>query len=86
MLSSWQKKFFDPPEAPPTEGFSNPTRDMEDRTASNVNHPDPKGPAEEVHSVATDTVPNEEAQDGVTQAEAITLTWTKTSLGAVYTL
>ncbi|PLB43455.1 putative MFS siderophore transporter MirB-like protein [Aspergillus steynii IBT 23096] len=86
MLSSWQKKFFDPPEAPPTEGYSSPTRDMEDRTAVNVNHPDPKGPAEEVHSVATDTLPNEAAQDGVTQAEAITLTWTKTSLGAVYTL
>lgn len=30
--------------------------------------------------------PNEEAQHGVTTAEAITLSWTKTSLGTAYIL
>lgn len=34
----------------------------------------------------THETPNEAAQDGVTAAEAITLTWTKSSLAAAYIL
>jgi hypothetical protein len=35
---------------------------------------------------ASEDVPNEDAQDGVTQAEAITLSWTKSSMIATYAL
>jgi hypothetical protein len=35
---------------------------------------------------ASEDFPNEEAQAGVTQAEAITLTWTKSSMIATYVL
>lgn len=45
-----------------------------------------KVPVSAVREAETATVPNEEAQRGVQQAEAITLTWTKKSLGAAYTL
>lgn len=84
MLSKGQKKFFETPDTPHTENCSSPIRDAQDMTADNMIHP--KGPAEEVHSVATDNLPNEKAQDGVTQAEAITLTWTRSSLAAAYIL
>ena len=35
---------------------------------------------------ASEEVPNEDAQAGVTQAEAITLSWTKSSMIATYAL
>jgi hypothetical protein len=45
-----------------------------------------KVPESAVREAENAAVPNEEAQRGVQQAEAITLTWTKKSLGAAYTL
>lgn len=35
---------------------------------------------------SSEEVPNEAAQDGVTEAEAITLTWNKWSMAATYFL
>jgi hypothetical protein len=45
-----------------------------------------KVPESVVREAENAAVPNEEAQRGVQGAEAITLTWTKKSLGAAYTL
>ncbi|EAW17198.1 putative MFS siderophore iron transporter [Aspergillus fischeri NRRL 181] len=85
MLSSWQKKFFQSPEHPPAEGIA-PPRDDGVPNPETVTYPDTKHPSEIVNHDAREMLPNEEAQDGVTQAEAITLTWSKTSLGAAYFL
>ncbi|KAF7167619.1 hypothetical protein CNMCM6106_003098 [Aspergillus hiratsukae] len=85
MLSSWQKKFFQSPENPPAEGIA-PPRDDGAPNLETVTYPDTKHPAEVVNHDASELLPNQEAQDGVTQAEAITLTWSKTSLGAAYFL
>ncbi|KAH1600288.1 hypothetical protein KXW27_003679 [Aspergillus fumigatus] len=85
MLSSWQKKFFQTPEHPPAEGIA-PPRDDGVPNAEPVTYPDTKYPSDVVNHDAGEMLPNEEAQDGVTQAEAITLTWSKTSLGAAYFL
>jgi hypothetical protein len=85
MLSSWQKKFFQSPENSPSEGIA-PPRDDGVPNPETVTYPDTKYPSEVVNHDAGEMLPNEEAQDGVTQAEAITLTWSKTSLGAAYCL
>ena len=45
-----------------------------------------KVPQAAVREAENAAAPNEEAQRGVQQAEAITLTWTKKSLGAAYAL
>lgn len=37
-------------------------------------------------SSGSDQMPSEDVQDGVRQVEALTLVWTKTSLGAAYIL
>ncbi|RHZ62595.1 hypothetical protein CDV55_100758 [Aspergillus turcosus] len=85
MLSSWQKKFFQSPEDTPAEGIAPPTDDGVPNQDT-VTYPDAKHPAEVVNRDASEALPNEEAQDGVVQAEAITLTWSKTSLGVAYFL
>jgi hypothetical protein len=85
MLSSWQKKFFQSPDDSPAEGIASPSDDGVPNPQT-VAYPDTKNPSEVVSHDAREMLPNEEAQDGVTQAEAITLTWSKTSLGAAYCL
>lgn len=55
-------------------------------TAEKVSDPHSGIPKEAVEQAVHEDRPNQEAQHGVTQAEAITLTWTKTSLGAAYIL
>lgn len=55
-------------------------------TAETITKAESKLPAEVVDQAVNQQVPDEAAQSGVTQAEAITLSWTKTSLGAAYVL
>ena len=55
-------------------------------TPETVNELNPKVPAEVVEEAEHQDVPVETAQDGVRGAEAITLTWTKASLGVAYIL
>jgi len=52
-----------------------------------ASHEYPKVPQDMVDDrIPSEELPNEEAQAGVTQAEAITLTWTKSSMFATYAL
>ncbi|KAB8074307.1 major facilitator superfamily domain-containing protein [Aspergillus leporis] len=81
MLSEWQKKFFKSGDGPSPEGNQNQTWDHENLTESGS-----KGPNEVINQEPREELPDKTAQDGVIQAEAITLTWTKTSLGLAYTL
>ena len=56
-------------------------------TAENVTQLGLKAQPEVISEPSADEeLPDETAQDGVRQAEAITLSWTKTSLGAAYIL
>ena len=82
MLSSWQKKFLEKSDGP-TEANPNPP---EYGTNDDI-HPGSKHPEEVVNDdVSREDVPDDAAQDGVAQAEAITLTWNKWSLGSAYVL
>ncbi|KAE8310173.1 MFS siderochrome iron transporter D [Aspergillus parasiticus] len=82
MFSSWQKKFLEKSDGP-TEANPNPP---EYGTNEDV-HPGSKRPEEVVNDdVSREDVPDDAAQDGVAQAEAITLTWNKWSLGSAYIL
>ncbi|KAJ9295821.1 hypothetical protein DTO271G3_5844 [Paecilomyces variotii] len=63
-----------------------PTGDHELTPADTLTKTESKLPAEKVDDTVNDQLPDESAQNGVTQAEAITLSWTKTSLGAAYIL
>lgn len=76
------------PVAASTEGSSSSTQEHEIGivTAKKVSDPHVKIPEEAIEQAVHGDGPNEEAQHGVTQAEAITLTWTKTSLGCAYIL
>ncbi|KAK2737141.1 hypothetical protein FQN55_001257 [Onygenales sp. PD_40] len=78
MLSSWQKKFFQSADSPTTENSSS-SPDSESMAGS-------KEAAEGVHPDAGDKLPDEKAQNGVMQAEAMTLIWTKKSLALAYIL
>lgn len=79
MASTLRKLFFPAPEPTTPEGGSS--------NAEGLVEPDSKAPAEAVHpSSSSEQTPDEAAQDGVAQAEAITLVWTKTSLGCAYIL
>ncbi|KAK2795225.1 hypothetical protein FQN52_006155 [Onygenales sp. PD_12] len=78
MLSSWQKKFFQSADSPTTENSSS-SPDSESMAGS-------KEAAEDVHPDAGDKLPDEKAQNGVMQAEAMTLIWTKKSLALAYIL
>ncbi|RMJ28837.1 hypothetical protein PHISP_00288 [Aspergillus sp. HF37] len=61
---------------------SAPTEDSPNISSrESVTQPDSKDQFESHNQAATDDVPDETVQDGVAQVEAITLTWTKTSLG-----
>jgi hypothetical protein len=92
MFKSMQNKYFQPSHSTPieasTEGSANSTQDHEIGmvTAEKFSGPHSKIPEAAVEQSVNEVRPNEEAQNGVTQAEAITLTWTKTSLGCAYVL
>ncbi|KNG84593.1 siderophore iron transporter mirB [Aspergillus nomiae NRRL 13137] len=82
MLSSWQKKFFEKSDGPTEANPSPPEYGTGEDT-----HPGSKRPEDVVYDdVSRDDVPDDTAQDGVAQAEAITLTWNKWSLGSAYVL
>ena len=55
-------------------------------TAETVTRDESKIPAEVFDDLAEKHVPDEDAQAGVRQAEAITLTWGKKSLATAYLL
>ncbi|OJD28772.1 siderophore iron transporter mirb [Diplodia corticola] len=84
MASALRKLFLPKPEPTSPEGSSHDASTIAEGSAE----PDSKAPAEAAitPSPVEEQQPNEHAQDGVTQAEAITLVWTKTSLGAAYIL
>lgn len=87
-LKSKHSKSHTTPVATSTEGSSSSTQEHEIGivTAEKVSDPHAKISEEAVEQAVHEDRPNEEAQHGVTQAEAITLTWTKTSLGCAYIL
>lgn len=76
------------PIAGPSEGSSTSSQEHEIGivTADKISDPHTKIPQEAVEQAVHDDRPDEDAQHGVSQAEAITLTWTKTSLGCAYIL
>lgn len=83
MAAVWQK--FWPTDSPTSENRPNSTDSIEPR----VEHEfplDSKAPGTVAQQALSKEVPNEAAQDGVTAAEAITLTWTKASLVTAYLL
>jgi hypothetical protein len=93
MLKSLRTKFLPSSNSTPSEldgSSTTPTLDHGITTAEKVTQLDSKAPTAAVDEAVDHAVdrarPNEAAQDGVTQAEAITLSWTKTSLGAAYVL
>jgi hypothetical protein len=93
MFKSLQSKYFQPtshaaPTEASTDGSANSAQDHEIGivTAEKVSDPHSKIPEAEVEQKVNEDRPNQAAQAGVTQAEAITLTWTKTSLGCAYVL
>ena len=83
MLSGLQTKLSLASNDHPTEVGPSSTWDHEIITPENVGR---KVPAEVIDHSPSDDVPDETAQAGVAKAEAITLTWTKTSLGVAYVL
>lgn len=92
MWSALQKRFASSAGSSgssPADGNA-PIPDNGDGTtfSPNVNHgePESKEPSQVVNQEDGAEVPNATAQDGVTQAEAITLSWSKASLGAAYIL
>ncbi|GME46739.1 putative MFS siderophore transporter [Neofusicoccum parvum] len=86
MASTLWKKFIPSAEPASADDNSNGVQYDANTFAEGSAEPDSKAPADAVHQAPSEERPNEAAQDGVTQAEAITLTWTKTSLGAAYIL
>ncbi|KAE8154160.1 putative MFS siderophore transporter MirB-like protein [Aspergillus avenaceus] len=79
MWFAVQKKLFSSSDTPRADS----TSDQGITAAENGVQQGSKGPAEEVNAIP---LPNESAQGGVEQAEAITLTWTKSSLAVAYIL
>ena len=60
--------------------------DNTSQTTEHIRQQDSKTARDVVEQSNDAAKPDTTAQDGVTAAEAITLTWTKTSLGAAYVL
>ncbi|PTU18254.1 hypothetical protein P175DRAFT_0551919 [Aspergillus ochraceoroseus IBT 24754] len=87
MLKAYHRKLARPSGYPSTaEGPTDPSRDNGGATEEGIQN-ELKIPAEAVDDPADrEDLPDEQAQTGVTQAEAITLTWNKVSLGAAYAL
>ncbi|BFZ60095.1 hypothetical protein YB2330_001117 [Saitoella coloradoensis] len=91
--AAFRRKFFPIPEPTSDTGFSTgtdaPQYTLDTHGSAEQGLGDNKAP-ERVFvgedQLPEQAVPNEAAQNGVTQAEAITLTWTKTSLAAAYGL
>jgi hypothetical protein len=86
MFSTLQKRLFSSSSAPTAEDSVDPAGDIGIITAEKVTQAQSKIPAEVIDQVANQDRPNEAAQHGVTVAEAITLSWSKKSLGAAYIL
>lgn len=81
--SVWQK--FWPTDSPSSEQHGSATDSIEPET-EHAHQLDSKSPGTVTEQPLSVETPNEAAQDGVTAAEAITLTWTKKSLAAAYIL
>lgn len=86
MLGALQKKLSRSSGAPVTQSSSNSGPSHGIVTAENITLRDSKFPEEVVDNAASEELPNEAAQDGVKKAEAITLSWSKSSLAAAYIL
>lgn len=87
MTSALQpEKLFQLPGSSMTESSPDCAREHGIIASDMVNELDSKVPAEVIDQSAGEELPNEAAQDGVMQAEAITLSWTKKSLAAAYIL
>ena len=89
-MSSALKKLFKSSRPLPSEAGSNPNSWNEGHIdEENVTDPGSKDAAEVVNQVPWEGLPygtEQHIQDGVKQAEALTMTLTKTSLGIAYTL
>lgn len=83
MVSSLRNDFFLSSGSSPEE--ANPPSLDKTARAEDVPRSDLKASSTAEHETTAER-PNDEAQAGVTQAEAITLTWTKASLGLGYIL
>ncbi|CAD0091800.1 unnamed protein product [Aureobasidium vineae] len=92
MPSALRRKFFsssiDPQEGSSSSASEIGTTEMHLHDPERYgSHGDSKHAQDEVTAdQASEEVPNEDAQAGVTQAEAITLSWTKSSMIATYAL
>lgn len=86
MWSALQKQFSNASSDPLAEASSSSARGHTIVTAETITRPDSKVPIQVIDQEASEERPDETAQQGVQQAEAITLSWTKTSLGLAYTL
>ena len=85
MLSAL-KNFFSSSSFP-SEGSPNPsTWDQGSIDQGNITNLGSKAPAEAVNQVPGEELSYGTEQDGVREAEAMTMAWTKTSLGIAYTL
>ncbi|KAL1307032.1 hypothetical protein AAFC00_005657 [Neodothiora populina] len=85
-LSAWHQRLAQPGPASVTENGSHLAGDHDIISADRLTKLDTKLPEEVVDQAAALDLPNEHAQAGVKQAEAITLSWTKWSLGSAYIL
>ncbi|EOD50441.1 putative siderophore iron transporter mirb protein [Neofusicoccum parvum UCRNP2] len=74
MASTLWKKFIPSAEPAAADDSSNAAQYDASTFAEGSAEPDSKAPADAVHQAPSEERPNEAAQDGVTQAEAITLT------------
>ena len=90
MPSALRRKFFRTDTDHVQEGTSDSVMadlPASERPSERTDDLETKAPAETVGEPSdSETTPNEQAQDGVTNAEAITLTWTKKSLAVTYIL
>ncbi|KAE9970187.1 hypothetical protein EG328_006443 [Venturia inaequalis] len=91
MFKSLKGKYFQSHTTPvvaSSGGSSSSTQEHEIGivTAEKISDPHAKISDEAVEQAVHEDRPDEDAQHGVSQAEAITLTWTKTSLGCAYIL
>jgi hypothetical protein len=93
MPSALRRKFFsssvDPQEGSSSSASEHGTTEMHLQDPERYGiQGDSKHHAQEdvTADKASEEIPNEDAQAGVTQAEAITLSWTKSSMIATYAL
>ncbi|KAK2814056.1 hypothetical protein FQN50_000460 [Emmonsiellopsis sp. PD_5] len=88
MLSSWQKKFFqsESADSSTTENLNSSAPQSSPDYESMAGSKEAEAAEGVLPDAGDDKLPDEKAQNGVMQAEAMTLIWTKKSLALAYIL